>query len=153
MWFLVGLLTRANICKPQFRALFSSWRERCSLYINLYLIEFLNVYDSQATSFEKLQKWVEAADILNYEVLMCVGNKADRLPTHFGHTEYRRRLQERGESFSDPHPNFLDFGIDRTEGSGLLSDGDLCRGTWTKAAFLHRMVYRTWHWVHWSLCN
>jgi GTPase SAR1 family protein len=83
------------------------------------------VFDlSDATSFEKLQKWVEAADMMNYEVLMCVGNKADRLPTHFGHTEYRRRLQKRGESFSDPHPDFMDFGIDRTEGSGLLSDGD-----------------------------
>ena len=55
-----------------------------------------------------------------YEVRMCVGNKADRLPSHFGHIEYRRRLMKHGESSSDPHPEFMDFGIDRIEGSGLL---------------------------------
>lgn len=55
---------------------------------------------------------------------MCVGNKADCIPSHFGHTEYRRRLQKRGESSSDPHPEFMEFGIDRSEGSGLLTEED-----------------------------
>lgn len=83
----------------------------------------LMVFDlSDATTFEKLQQWVEASDLTPYEVQMCVGNKADRLPSHFGHVEYRRRLMKRGESSSDPHPEFMDFGIDRTEGSGLLAE-------------------------------
>ena len=76
----------------------------------------------QETTFEKLQQWVEASDLTPYEVQMCIGNKADRLPSHFGHIEYRRRLMKRGESSSDPHPEFMDFGIDRTEGSGLLAE-------------------------------
>lgn len=29
---------------------------------------------------------------------------------------------KRGESSSDPHPEFMDFGIDRAEGSGLLAE-------------------------------
>ncbi|KAG0627384.1 hypothetical protein M758_2G196800 [Ceratodon purpureus] len=83
----------------------------------------LMVFDlSDASTFEKLQQWVEASDLTPYEVQICVGNKADRLPSHFGHIEYRRRLMKRGESSSDPHPEFMDFGIDRTEGSGLLAE-------------------------------
>lgn len=31
---------------------------------------------------------------------------------------------KRGESSSDPHPEFMDFGIDRTEGSSLLAEDD-----------------------------
>lgn len=29
---------------------------------------------------------------------------------------------KRGESSSDPHPEFMNFGIDRSEGSGLLAE-------------------------------
>ncbi|KAK1321102.1 hypothetical protein QJS10_CPA03g02455 [Acorus calamus] len=58
----------------------------------------------------------------NFEILLCVGNKVDLLPGHFAHTEYRRRLQKRGESTSDPHPEFLDYGIYESEGTSLLGD-------------------------------
>lgn len=84
----------------------------------------LMVFDlSDPTTFEKLQQWMGASE-LSYEVQICVGNKADKLPSHFGHIEYRRRLMKRGESSSDPHPEFMDFGIDRTEGSSLLAEDD-----------------------------
>ena len=79
----------------------------------------------QASTFKKIQEWVLKMDLTQPEVLLCVGNKADRLPGHFGHSEYRRRLQKRGESSSDPHPEFSDFGIQRSDGSSLLrDDGD-----------------------------
>jgi hypothetical protein len=74
----------------------------------------------QSTSFEEIQEWVSGMELKTFDILMCVGNKADRVPSHFGHTEYRRRLQKRGESSSDPHPEYMDFGIEQTEGSKLL---------------------------------
>lgn len=77
----------------------------------------------QPTSFEQLQEWAKGLDLENFEIRLCTGNKADRVPEHFAHTEYRRKLQKKGESSSDPHPEFWDFGIDRTEGNSLL-DGD-----------------------------
>ncbi|KAJ4960396.1 hypothetical protein NE237_020306 [Protea cynaroides] len=46
----------------------------------------------------------------------------DLLPGHFAYAEYRRRLQKHGELSSDPHPEFLDYGILETEGSSLLGD-------------------------------
>ena len=36
--------------------------------------------------------------------------------------EYRRYLQKRGESTSDPHPEFWDYGIDEAEGCSLLGE-------------------------------
>lgn len=76
----------------------------------------------QPTSFEQLQERATQLDLGNFEILLCVGNKADRVPEHFAHTEYRRKLQKKGESSSDPHPEFGDFGISRTEGSSLLDE-------------------------------
>jgi hypothetical protein len=78
----------------------------------------------QSTSFEEIQEWVSGMELKTFDILMCVGNKADRVPSHFGHTEYRRRLQKRGESSSDPHPEYMDFGIEQTEGSKLLGGED-----------------------------
>jgi hypothetical protein len=78
----------------------------------------------QSTSFEELQEWVSGIELKTFDILMCVGNKADCVPSHFGHTEYRRRLQKCGESSSDPHLEYLTFGIDSTEASKLLGGED-----------------------------
>ncbi|CAM6118275.1 unnamed protein product [Calypogeia fissa] len=81
------------------------------------------VFDlSNPTSFEELQEWATKLDLGNFEILLCIGNKADRVPEHFAHAEYRRKVQKRGESSSDPHPEFWDFGISRTDGTGLLEE-------------------------------
>ena len=76
----------------------------------------------QLSSFATLQEWVSGIDVQKFEILLCIGNKADLLPGHFAHSEYRRRLQKRGELSSDPHPEYLDYGILETEGSSLLGD-------------------------------
>lgn len=82
------------------------------------------VFDlSNFSSFEVLQEWVSQVELQKFEILLCVGNKADRVPEHFGHREYRKRLQKRGESSSDPHPEFWDYGIQQGDGSSLLSGG------------------------------
>lgn len=44
------------------------------------------------------------------------------MPGHHAHTEYRRRKQKHGESSSDPHTEYFDYGIDETEGFSLLGD-------------------------------
>ncbi|KAL5984245.1 hypothetical protein ACLOJK_018349 [Asimina triloba] len=46
------------------------------------------------------------------------------LPGHAAHTEYRRRLQKHGESSSNPHPEYLDYGILETEGTSLLGNDE-----------------------------
>ncbi|XP_058108489.1 uncharacterized protein LOC131251650 isoform X2 [Magnolia sinica] len=81
------------------------------------------VFDmSDLSSFAVIQDWVAGIDIQKFEILLCIGNKADLLPGHIAHTEYRRRLHKCGESSSDPHPEYLDYGILETEGSSLLGD-------------------------------
>jgi hypothetical protein len=76
----------------------------------------------QESSFLALRKWVKNIDIQRFEVLLCVGNKADLVPGHAAHVEYRRRMQRIGESSADPHPEYFDFGINENEGCGLLSE-------------------------------
>uniref|UniRef100_A0A0C9SB09 TSA: Wollemia nobilis Ref_Wollemi_Transcript_1339_1690 transcribed RNA sequence n=1 Tax=Wollemia nobilis TaxID=56998 RepID=A0A0C9SB09_9CONI len=81
------------------------------------------VFDlSNSSSFDILQDWISGIEMQKFEILLCVGNKADLLPGHFAHAEYRRQIQIRGESSSDPHPEFWDYGIHRSEGSSLLND-------------------------------
>eukprot|EP00249_Psilotum_nudum_P017627 c26415_g1_i1 orf=302-1783(+) len=81
------------------------------------------VFDlSDFTSFETLQKWASEVELQKFEILLCVGNKADCVPDHYGHIEYRRKVQKQGESSSDPHPEFWDYGIQQSEGSSLLFD-------------------------------
>lgn len=81
------------------------------------------VFDlNNSSSFEALQDWVSGVEIQNFEILLCVGNKADLLPGHFAHAEYRRQVKKCGESSSDPHPEFWDYGIHRDEGSSLLNE-------------------------------
>ena len=76
----------------------------------------------QESSFLALRNWVESIDIQRFEVLLCIGNKADLVPGHAAHVEYRRRMQRIGESSADPHPEYFDFGINESEGCGLLSE-------------------------------
>ncbi|KAG9440705.1 hypothetical protein H6P81_020870 [Aristolochia fimbriata] len=81
------------------------------------------VFDmSDLSSFTALQDWVSHNDIVRFEILLCIGNKADLLPGHFAHVAYRRKLLKHGESSSDPHPEYLDYGIHESEGSSLLED-------------------------------
>ncbi|PUZ48616.1 hypothetical protein GQ55_7G259200 [Panicum hallii var. hallii] len=85
------------------------------------------VFDmSDESSLLTLQSWAANVDIQRFEVLLCIGNKADLVPGHGAHVEYRRRMQRLGESSSDPHPEYLDFGINESEGCGLLSEEEPC---------------------------
>ncbi|KAF3779496.1 hypothetical protein EJ110_NYTH23859 [Nymphaea thermarum] len=84
------------------------------------------VFDqSNMSSFVALQDWVSVNSLQNFEILLCIGNKADLVPNHFAFTEYRRRLQKHGECSSDPHPEFLDYGILDNEGCSLLSGDEV----------------------------
>ncbi|VAH36506.1 unnamed protein product [Triticum turgidum subsp. durum] len=76
----------------------------------------------QESSLLTLRNWVGNIDVQRFEVLLCIGNKADLVPGHGAHVEYRRHMQKIGESSSDPHPEYLDFGINENEGCGLLSE-------------------------------
>uniref|UniRef100_A0A0E0DHP6 Uncharacterized protein n=1 Tax=Oryza meridionalis TaxID=40149 RepID=A0A0E0DHP6_9ORYZ len=76
----------------------------------------------QESSFLTLQNWVSSVDVQRFEILLCIGNKADLVLGHGAHVEYRRRMQKIGESSTDPHPEYLDFGINESEGCGLLSE-------------------------------
>lgn len=80
----------------------------------------------QESSLLTLQSWAANVDMQRFEVLLCIGNKADLVPGHGAHVEYRRRMQRLGESTSDPHPEYLDFGINESEGCGLLSEEEPC---------------------------
>ncbi|KAM0830379.1 hypothetical protein ACQ4PT_066247 [Festuca glaucescens] len=87
------------------------------------LAALIMVFDmNDESSFLALRNWVENIDIQRFEVLLCIGNKADLVPGHAAHVEYRRRMQRIGESSVDPHPEYFDFGISENEGCGLLSE-------------------------------
>ncbi|KAM0910677.1 hypothetical protein ACQ4PT_013996 [Festuca glaucescens] len=87
------------------------------------LAALIMVFDmNDESSFLALQNWVGSIDIQRFEVLLCVGNKADLVPGHAAHVEYRRRMQRIGESSADLHPEYFDFGINENEGCGLLSE-------------------------------
>ncbi|GJN26621.1 hypothetical protein PR202_gb14567 [Eleusine coracana subsp. coracana] len=91
------------------------------------LAALVMVFDmSDESSFLTLKSWIANIDIQRFEVLLCIGNKADLVPGHGAHVEYRRRVQRLGESSSDPHPEYLDFGINESEGFGLLSGEEKC---------------------------
>ncbi|KAL5707031.1 hypothetical protein ACHQM5_025130 [Ranunculus cassubicifolius] len=77
------------------------------------------VFDmNEPTSFATLQAFVSETDLQKFDILLCIGNKVDLLPGHPAHVEYRRLLQKRAESSSDP----FDYGISESEGSSLLGD-------------------------------
>jgi hypothetical protein len=75
----------------------------------------------QESSFLTLKSWIASIDIQRFEVLLCIGNKTDLVPGHGAHVEYRRHMQRLGESSSDPHAEYSDFGINESEGFSLLS--------------------------------
>ncbi|KQJ84220.1 uncharacterized protein LOC100844433 [Brachypodium distachyon] len=92
------------------------------------LAALVMVFDmNDESSLLTLQNWVDSIDIQRFEVLLCIGNKADLVPGHGAHVEYRRRMQRIGESSTDPHPEYLDFGINESEGCGLLLSEDAPR--------------------------
>ncbi|KAK9062100.1 hypothetical protein SSX86_019285 [Deinandra increscens subsp. villosa] len=73
------------------------------------------VFDlNNLSSFAKLKKWVSCNNIENFDILLCIGNKADLVPGHSAHAQYRRRLLNLDES--------ADYGISETEGNYLLGD-------------------------------
>lgn len=74
----------------------------------------------QISSLVALQKWVSRTDIHKFDILLCIGNKADLVSGHPAHTEYKRRLIKHVESSSNPHMDFTEYGISDTEGSSLL---------------------------------
>ncbi|CAN6269041.1 unnamed protein product [Urochloa humidicola] len=91
------------------------------------LAALVMVFDmSDESSLLTLQSWAANVDMQRFEVLLCIGNKADLVPGHGAHVEYRRRMQRLGESSSDPHPEYSDFGINESEGYGLLSEEEPC---------------------------
>lgn len=93
------------------------------LPVSKQLAALVMVFDlSDESSFLALKDWITGIDLENFEILLCMGNKVDLVPGHNAHTEYRRYLQKRGGSNSDPHPEFWDYGIEETEGFSLLGD-------------------------------
>lgn len=94
-----------------------------TLPITEQLAAIVMVFDmNDESSFLALKSWVASIDLEKFEILLCIGNKVDLVPGHNSHANYRRFLQRRGESSSDPHPEFWDYGIDETEGFSLLGD-------------------------------
>ncbi|KAI9391283.1 hypothetical protein POPTR_007G064500v4 [Populus trichocarpa] len=52
------------------------------------------------SSLVALKDWVAGTDISNFLILLCVGNKVDRIPGHPVHAKYRKQLRRIGESGS-----------------------------------------------------
>ncbi|KAJ0098045.1 hypothetical protein Patl1_29314 [Pistacia atlantica] len=87
------------------------------------LAALVMVFDlNDLSTLVSLKDWVSRIDLQKFEILLCIGNKVDRLPGHPVHAEYRRRLLKRGESSADTSPDFSQYGISETEGSSLLGD-------------------------------
>ncbi|XP_010557452.1 PREDICTED: uncharacterized protein LOC104826450 [Tarenaya hassleriana] len=81
------------------------------------LVALVMVFDlSEPSTLAALQDWVSRTDIKTFDILLCIGNKVDRLPHHPAHLEYRRRLLK--ANLDDQ------FGISDTEGTGLLGGED-----------------------------
>ncbi|GMH30275.1 hypothetical protein Nepgr_032118 [Nepenthes gracilis] len=89
------------------------------------LAALVMVFDmGDLSSLVALKEWVSHADIQNFDILLCIGNKVDLLPGHPAHVEYRRHLQSLGDSFVNREVDFADYGISETEGSSLLGDDE-----------------------------
>ncbi|CAH1437103.1 unnamed protein product [Lactuca virosa] len=71
------------------------------------------VFDlNNQSSFSELKKWVSCNDIGKFDILLCIGNKADLVVGHSAHIEYRRHVLNQSS----------EYGIEETEGSSLLED-------------------------------
>lgn len=123
-WTIDTKYYTADVCISTARLMDNEANESAKTYaLSSQCHALVLVFDlSNFSTFETVKEWAATLDLHNLEILLCVGNKADRLPDHFGHREYRKKLQKRGESSSDPHPEFWDFGIQQNDGSGLLGD-------------------------------
>ncbi|KAH7519806.1 uncharacterized protein LOC107424310 [Ziziphus jujuba] len=110
-----------SICIAQLDEEFSI--SNLSIYTQLAAI--VMVFDmTEPSSLAVLMEWVSRNDLRNFEILLCIGNKADLVPGHPVHSEYRRKLLKVGESSNDSHLEFSDYGISETEGSSLLGDDE-----------------------------
>lgn len=78
----------------------------------------------QLSTLVALQHWVSHTDINSFDILLCIGNKVDRVPHHLAHDEYRRRLLKATDSSSNLYPDIDEFGISESEGSRLLGSED-----------------------------
>jgi hypothetical protein len=78
----------------------------------------------QLSTLVALQDWVSHTDINSFDILLCIGNKVDRVPHHLAHDEYRRRLLKASDPSRDLYSDIDDFGISETEGSSLLGSED-----------------------------
>ncbi|KAI4386874.1 hypothetical protein MLD38_004761 [Melastoma candidum] len=76
-------------------------------------------YLSQPPSF---RKWVSRNDMKDFDILLCIGNKVDLVPSHPVHAEYRRKIQNIGDESIDYYAALDDCGISETEGSSLLGN-------------------------------
>ncbi|KAE8707182.1 monosaccharide-sensing protein 2 [Hibiscus syriacus] len=83
------------------------------------------VFDmSNLSTLAALQDWVSYTDIQNFEILLCIGNKVDRIPGHPVHAEYKNRQLKLADSSTHPSYDFTQYGISEDEGSSLLGDVD-----------------------------
>ncbi|KAK8607379.1 hypothetical protein V6N13_053118 [Hibiscus sabdariffa] len=83
------------------------------------------VFDmSKLSTLAALQDWVSYTDIQNFEILLCIGNKVDRISGHPVHAEYTKRQLKFADSSTHPSYDFTQYGISEDEGSSLLGDED-----------------------------
>ncbi|XP_057539722.1 uncharacterized protein LOC130817826 isoform X1 [Amaranthus tricolor] len=83
------------------------------------------VFDmSEMSSLAALKKWVSFTDIQKSDILLCIGNKADLVPGHPAHDEYKRHLQRLENHFTSSDVDSYEYGISEFEGSSLLGNED-----------------------------
>ncbi|KAL0907460.1 hypothetical protein M5K25_021873 [Dendrobium thyrsiflorum] len=120
-----GILCQGwNLETKYYSAELSIWTANIDDGISLQRLLASNQLAALESSFITLKDWVTGIDIGNFQILLCIGNKADLVPGHYAHAEYRRRLQKQGELSGDPHPEFWDYGISETESYSLLGNED-----------------------------
>ncbi|EOA14719.1 hypothetical protein CARUB_v10028006mg [Capsella rubella] len=89
------------------------------------LVALVMVFDlSELSTLVALQDWVSHTDINNFDILLCIGNKVDRVPHHPAHDEYRLRLLKATDPSRNMYLDTDEFGISETEGSSLLGSED-----------------------------
>ncbi|MFQ6623369.1 hypothetical protein Gotur_003820 [Gossypium turneri] len=82
------------------------------------------LFPALLSTLSALRDWVSYTDIQNFEILLCIGNKVDRIPGHPVHAEYTKRLHKLNDSSTYPSSDFTQYGISEAEGSSLLGNED-----------------------------